>query len=233
MRETILALLIAKFSGVRKDVLNQLARTLALQVATDEEAKTLVDKLTDAQVKEYVKEFRADVDKEVSDSNKTYEANLKKKFDFVAKQTEPGGKGGKETEPDPTDISAIVKAAVAEAVKPFQEKLSGYEADSIAKSRLQALNEKLKDCKDENFKAQTLKDFARMSFKDDDDFNEYLTSKVTDIETANQGVADAELNKGAGSPLFSQKDENGISKEVADYVESLKPANNQFAGKEV
>lgn len=233
MKEKILALLIAKFSGVRKDVLNHMARTFALQVATEDDAKALVEKITDAQVNEYVKEFRADVDKEVSDSNKTFEANLKKKFNFVAKQTEPGGKGGKEDEPDPNDISAIVKAAVAEAVKPFQEKLSGYEADNIAKSRLQALNEKLKGCKDENFKAQTLKDFARMNFKDDEDFNEYLTGKATDIETANQGVADAELNKGAGSPLFSQKAESGISKGVADYVESQKPENTQFKGKEI
>lgn len=233
MKKTILALLVAKFQGVRKDALGVLAGVLALQATNEDEAKALVEKVTDAQVTEFAKDYRADVDKEVSDSNRTFEANLKKKFNFVAKQTEPGGKGGKEDEPDPNDISAVIKAAVAEAVKPFQEKLSGYEADNIAKSRLQALNEKLKGCKDENFKAQTLKDFARMNFKDDEDFNEYLTGKATDIETANQGVADAELNKGAGSPLFSQKEESGISKGVADYVESQKPENTQFKGKEI
>lgn len=233
MKEKILALLIAKFSGVRKDVLNHMARTFALQVATEDDAKALVEKITDAQVNEYVKEFRADVDKEVSDSNKTFEANLKKKYNFVAKQTEPGGKGGKEDEPDPNDISAVIKAAVAEAVKPFQEKLSGYEADNIAKSRLQALNEKLNGCKDENFKAQTLKDFQRMTFKDDADFNEYLTAKAADIETANQNVADNKLDNAGGSPLFSQKEESGISKAVAEYVESQKPGNNNFTGKEI
>lgn len=231
MRETILALLIAKFSGVRKDVLNHMARAFALQVATEDEAKTLVDKITDAQVNEFVKEVRADVDKEVSESNKTFEANLKKKFDFVAK-TEPGGGSGKKTI-DPTDISEIVKTAVAEAVKPFQEKLSAYDADNIAKSRLQALNEKLNGCKDENFKAQTLKDFQRMNFKDDADFNEYLTAKAADIETANQNVADDKLNNAGGSPLFSQKEESGISKDVADYVESQKPGKDNFTGKEI
>lgn len=78
MKERILALLIAKFSGVRKDGLTALARSLALQCATEDEAKALVDKLTDAQVGEFVKEYRADVDKEVSDSNKTFETNLKR-----------------------------------------------------------------------------------------------------------------------------------------------------------
>lgn len=232
MKENILALLIAKFSGVRKDVLTHMARAFALQVATEDEAKALVEKITDAQVNEFVKEVRADVDKEVSESTKTFEANLKKKFNFVAKQAEPGGKGGN-GEPDPNDISAVVKAAVAEAVKPFQEKLSGYEADNIAKSRLQALNEKLNGCKDENFKAQTLKDFARMNFKDDADFDEYLTGKATDIETANQNVADDKLSNAGGSPLFTQKEESGISKGVADYVESQKPEKAQFTGKEI
>ncbi len=230
MKERILALLIAKFSGVRKDGLTALARSLSLQCTTEDEAKALVDKLTDAQVGEFVKDYRADVDKEVSDSNKTFETNLKKKYDFVdkGKKVEPG-----DPKPDPNDISEVVKAAVAEAVKPFQEKLSGYEQGNLAKSRLQSLNEKLAECKDETFKAQTLKDFARMKFDTDDDFNEYLTEKVADIATANQTVADAALSNSGGSPLFTQKEESGVSKGVAEYVASQKPENNSFAGKEL
>lgn len=231
MRETILALLIAKFSGVRKDGLVALARSLALQCTTEDEAKALVDKFTDAQVNEFVKDYRADVDKEVSESNKTFETNLKKKFDLVQK-TEPGGKKNpKDTDPD--DIAAIVKAAVDAAVAPLNDKLNGYEAKTIAETRLQALNEKLNGCKDENFKAQTLKDFARMNFKDDADFNEYLTGKEADIVTANQNKADADLSNSGGSPLFAQKEESGISKGVAEYVESLKPENTTFKGKEI
>lgn len=231
MKETILALLIAKFSGVRKDGLVALARSLALQCTTEDEAKVLVDKFTDAQVNEFVKDYRADVDKEVSESNKTFETNLKKKFDLVQK-TEPGGKKNqKDTDTD--DIAAIVKAAVDAAVAPLNDKLNGYEAKTIAETRLQALNEKLNGCKDENFKAQTLKDFARMNFKDDADFNEYLTGKEADIATANQNKADTDLSNSGGSPLFSQKEESGISKGVAEYVESLKPENTTFKGKEI
>lgn len=231
MKETILALLIAKFSGVRKDGLVALARSLALQCTTEDEAKALVDKFTDAQVNEFVKDYRADVDKEVSESNKTFETNLKKKFDLVQK-TEPGGKKNqKDTDTD--DIAAIVKAAVDAAVAPLNDKLNGYEAKTIAETRLQALNEKLNGCKDENFKAQTLKDFARMNFKDDADFNEYLTGKEADIAAANQNKADTDLSNSGGSPLFSQKEESGISKGVAEYVESLKPENTTFKGKEI
>lgn len=227
MKEKILALLVAKFQGVRKDGLTALASALALQCTTEDEAKALVEKVTDAQVTEFVKDYRADVDKEVSESNKTFETNLRKKYDFKEKETEPGG--------DPTkkdDISAIVKAAVAEAVKPFQEKLSSYEADDVAKARLQALNEKLASCKDETFKAQTLKDFARMQFTDDNAFNEYLNEKATDIDTANQNVANLKLGNG-GSPLFGQKTESGISQGVSDFLESQKPETDNLSGKEL
>ena len=229
MKKTILALLVAKFQGARKDGLNVLAGILALQASTEDEAKALVEKITDAQVNEFIKDYRKDVDKEVSESNKTFETNLRKKYDFKEKEVEPGNKPSE----NPNDIAEIVKAAVAAAVKPFEEKLSGYETKNIADSRLAKLNEKLNDCKDETFKAQTLKDFARMSFATDDDFTQYLNDKSADIETANQNVANAALGGASGKPMFAQKNEDGISKGVADYVASQKPENDTFKGKEV
>lgn len=228
--QELLALLTAKFSGARKDGLTQLARMLALQCATKEEAEAIIEKLTDAQVSEFIKSFRADVDKEVSDGVKTSETNLRKKYDFKEKTnqpvTEPGG-GGTE------NIADIVKAAVAEAVKPYADRIATMESDNINKSRLQKLNEALSNCKDETFKAQTLKDFARMKFDDDSSFDEYLNDKTADIATANQTFADTNMGRSGGSPLFSNKGENGVSKAVADYVASKNPENNPFAGKEI
>lgn len=229
MKKTILALLVAKFQGARKDGLNVLASILALQASTEDEAKAIVEKITDAQVNEIIKDYRKDVDKEVSESNKTFEANLRKKYDFKEKEVEPGNEPSK----NPDDIAEIVKAAVAAAVKPFEEKLSGYETKNIADSRLAKLNEKLNDCKDETFKAQTLKDFARMTFATDDDFTQYLNDKTADIATANQNMANAALGGASGKPLFAQKGDDGISKGVADYVASQKPEANAFTGKEV
>lgn len=229
MKKTILALLVAKFQGARKDGLNVLAGILALQASTEDEAKALVEKITDAQVNEFIKDYRKDVDKEVSESNKTFETNLRKKYDFKEKEVEPGNDPSK----NPNDIAEIVKAAVAAAVKPFEEKLSGYETKNIADSRLAKLNEKLNECKDETFKAQTLKDFARMTFANDDDFTQYLNDKTADIATANQNVANAALGGASGKPLFAQKGDDGISKGVADYVASQKPENDTFKGKEV
>lgn len=233
MKEKILALLMAAFAGVRKDGLNQLARTIALQAATEDEAKTLVDKLTKAQVDEFVKEYRAEVDKEVSDGNKTYETNLKKKFDLVEKKTnEPGDGGNGNGGNGGDDIASKLDALLDAKLKPLQEKLSKYEQDGVAKTRLQSLTEKLSTCKDDNFKAQALKDFGRMNFNSDDEFNEYLTEKETAIATANQNVADAALG-GQGRPFFAQKADDGVSKGVAEYVASQKPDGDKLSGKEV
>lgn len=227
--QEILALLTAKFSGARKDGLTTLARTIALQCATLDEAKTIVDKLTDAQVGEFIKNYRADVDKEVTEGVKTSETKLRKKYnikdDHENPVVEPGDKG--------ENIADIVKAAVAEAVKPYADRIASMETDNLNKSRLQKLNEALASCKDATFKAQTLKDFARMQFADDSAFDEYLTDKTTDIAAANQAFADSSMRHSGGTPLFANKGESGVSKAVADYVASANPANNQFAGKEL
>lgn len=230
--QQILALLTAKFSGVRKDGLEHLARTLALQCANEEEAKNLIEKITDAQVNDFVKEYRKVVDREVSEAGKTLETNLKKKFDFVEKKTdpEPGGGGA---DPKPDDIATIVANAVAGAVKPLQDRLEKYEQGEVGKSRLQALQDKLSACKDETFKAQTLKDFGRMRFDDDNAFNEYLTEKEADIKIANQSVANAKLSQSAVAPMLAQKSENGVSKAVSDFIASQKPDANALSGKEV
>lgn len=230
--QEILALLIGKFSGVRKDGLEQMARTLALQCANIEEAKTLVEKITDAQVNDFIKEYRKIVDEEVSKGNKTFEANLKKKYDLVEKKTDPDPNGGS-SDPKPDDIATIVANAVAGAVKPLQDRLDKYEKGEVSKTRLQALQDKLAGCKDETFKAQTLKDFARMNFDSDDAFNEYLSEKEADVKIANQSVANAKLSEAGGAPQFGQKDEVGVSKAVSDFIASQKPEANALSGKEV
>lgn len=211
MKEKLFALLVAKFAGTRKDGLTQLARALSLQVATDEEAQALVDKLTNDQVDGFIKELRADVDKEVTESNKTFEGNLRKKYELVEKKEDPAP----DVDPTPKgdDIQAVIKTAIAEAVKPFQEKLTALEQGNVAKSRLQQLNDKLSTCKDEAFKAKALKDFARMRFDSDNEFTEYLTDTETDVTTINQNISDMGLGA-TGRPIAPTPSKTG--KEASD-----------------
>ena len=64
LQEQILALLVAKFQGVRKDGLQHLAAAIGLQVATIEEANGVVDKLTADKVSQYVTDWRKVADAE-------------------------------------------------------------------------------------------------------------------------------------------------------------------------
>ena len=229
--QQILALLQAKFAGVRKDGLAQLARMIALQVTSQEEAQALIDKLDVEKVTETVKDYRKDVDKEVSEANKTYEGNLKKKFKFVElDDPTPADDPTKKTNPD--DLQAAIKAAVAEVVKPLNDEIAALRGSKISESRLQMLTEKLGSCKDETFKAKVLKDFNRMSFTDDNAFNEYLTETETDIAAFNQGLANKGLGE-QGKPMFGQKNNDGVSSGVASFIQSQTEKENSLGGKEV
>lgn len=229
--QQILALLQAKFAGVRKDGLAQLARMIALQVTSQEEAQVLIDKLDVEKVTETVKDYRKDVDKEVSEANKTYEGNLKKKFKFVELDDQtPADDPTKKTNPD--DLQAAIKAAVAEVVKPLNDEIAALRGSKISESRLQMLTEKLGSCKDETFKAKVLKDFKRMSFTDDNAFNEYLTETETDIAAFNQDLANKGLGE-QGKPMFGQKNNDGVSSGVASFIQSQTEKENSLGGKEV
>lgn len=229
--QQILALLQAKFAGVRKDGLAQLARMIALQVTSQEEAQSLIDKLDVEKVNETVKEYRKDVDKEVSEANKTYEGNLKKKFKFVELENPtPADDPTKKT--DTNDLQAAIKAAVAEVVKPLNDEIAALRGAKISETRLQTLTEKLGSCKDETFKAKVLKDFNRMSFADDDAFNEYLTETETDIAAFNQDLADKGLGD-LGKPMFGQRNNDGVSAGVASFIQSQTAKENPLGGKEV
>lgn len=231
--DDITALLTNKFAGVRKDGLAHIARLIALQATTQEEAQALIDKMDADKVTETVREYRKNVDKEVTDATKTHEANLKKKFEFKEKGGQPdeSGNPGNTKPDDPSDVASIIKAAVAEAVKPLQEKLAGFEGEQVTKTRLQTLEGKLKDMP-ENFKAKVMKDFKRMNFEDDESFSEYLTETESDIAAFNQELADRGLGQ-QPKPLMGK-----AAKEGADLGKTIAEKRNSnssegIKGKEI
>ena len=234
MRDKILALLIAKFAGVRKDGLAQLAASMSLQAEKEEDATAIVERLTLEKVDDFVKDWRKDVDKEVSESNRTYEGNLKKKYDFVEKK---GKEPGKDPDPnkstDPTDIASIVNNAVMAAVEPLQQKLASFESGKTAEARLQLLQGKFKDKNlPETFTSQKVKDFKRINFESEEAFAEYLNELDTDIAAFNQELADKGLS-GQSKPLFGSKTADGVSSSVKEFVEGKSEGSGALTGKEI
>ena len=229
MFEKIIELLTSKFTGIRKDAIEMLARNLALQCDNDDDVTAAIGKLTDEKVNEFVKGYRSQVDKEVSASISANEKNLRKKYDFVEKKID--GNEPKKTEGnDANDISAIINAAIAKAIEPFQNEISNLKQENTSKSRLQQVNEKLNACKNDVYKNQMLKAYQKMAFADDDKFNEYLTELDSDIAEANQSFANDSLR--GVKPLKSEVNNDGVSKAVSDFISS-QSTDSAFAGKKI
>lgn len=227
MFEKLFQLLQSKHAGVRKDGLRQLARSLALQVETEEEATEIVEKLTDEKVSNFVKEFRSEVDKEVSEGNKTFETNLKKKYDLKPKgqKTTETVETPKEEEGGPTDIAAIIREEVNKALAPLQQ-------EKTFNTRFQQLKEHAEKCKDETLKSTLLGDFRLMNFESDEQFNEHLENVSQRVEQANQTIANSALNS-MGTPIFSEKAPDGVSSSVTSFIEEQKEGGGELSGKEV
>ena len=229
MFEKIIELLTAKFTGIRKDAIEMLARNIALPCDNDDDVTAAIGKLTDEKVNDFVKGYRSQVDKEVSASISANEKNLRKKYDFVEKKID--GNEPKKTEGnDANDISAIINAAIAKAIEPFQNEISNLKQENTSKSRLQQVNEKLNACKNDVYKNQMLKAYQKMAFADDDKFNEYLTELDSDIAEANQSFANDSLR--GVKPLKSEVNNDGVSKAVSDFISS-QSTEGAFAGKKI
>lgn len=227
--EQMIALLMGRFSGVRKDGLAQLAKSLLLQVTTDEEAQALVEKISDQQVTEFVKDWRKEVDSEVNKGIDTY----KKKNPAQKKEEEKDDNPDPPKTTDPADIATIVSNAIAAQLKPLQDELSNYKAADVNKQRRATLEGKLKDAP-EKFRSKILKDYDRMNFENDDVFNEYLTETETDLTEFNQDLANQGLGRfpKPGQGGFGKTDE--VPAEVAAFINSQKPESaNNLGGKEV
>lgn len=235
MKEEILALLLAAFAGVRKDGLSQLASVLAMQVKTKEEANEVIGKLTADQVSAFVSEWRKEADAEIEKANQTREANLRKKYDFVEKKPDDGNGGNPPTPPtgalDAKAVQNMITEAVKAATQELQSEVASLKGSATTASRRAMLEKELSDVP-ESYKAKVLKDFDRMTFGDEDAFNEYLNDTKTDVATFGQELADKGL-AGQGRPMFGKTDNNGVSVGVASYIKETTDPTKGLGGKEV
>ena len=236
MDKRLLELLNAKFlgKGVRKDGLEQLASSLSMTVSTDEEAQALVDKLTDEQVTAFVKDWRKVVDSEVNRGVETFRKKNEKTDDPAPPDPTPAGG---EASNDPQDIATMVQNAVKAAVEPLQQKLSAFEGQTVAERRNKAFTDALANAP-ESFKEKAVRDFARMNFKDDEDFAAFVTDTENDLAKFNQELSDR-ANGGYRRPMVGSGGSGGKEEEPSAGVKqflaerSSEGGNGGLGGKEV
>ena len=226
--EHLLELLRQKFSGVRQDVLAQLAAMLAMVATTEDEQTATVEKLTPAQVEAFGKDYRKTVDKEVSDGTKTFEENLKKKYDLVEK-------GKKEPPTPPTPPTPPAKTeddkweerfkAQQKTIDELKGTIAGMQKDSVNKVRSTKYGEILNGCKDGNLKAILERQLPLLQTLDDTAFDTELEKLRGDVDKSNQLFAERSLP----TQVVTKKtvDDKQVSSAMKAYVEKMNGKTNE------
>lgn len=184
MKAQALEALKAKFVGVSEAILSRIAEKIAKTAKTQEEVTTAVEGVTIQQVLESYGDSRATEAQQTAVTNYEKKHGLKdgKKVENGGgdpnpkpKEGENGGNGGG------GDLAAQIAAAIAAEMKPLKDELAAMKGEKTATSRKSALNKVLEGAP-EKIRLRYEKDFARMTFNDDEDFNAWIGEITPDVE---------------------------------------------------
>ena len=221
MKTKILDALKPKFEGVSDAILERIATKLAKTVKTEDDVTTAVEGVTFQQVLESYGDSRAT--EAAKTAVKNYETQHKLKDGKKVDDVEPNDDGKKKEGDDNTDVPEWAKEFI-EANKRLKEELDTLKGEKTSNTRKTALTEVIKGLPTE-LQSRYEKDFARLNFKDDDDFNSWLEDTKKDVEGINVKMS------AFSSPLggqFGNKDEHGVSKLVKDkFAEAKAQAEKQ------
>lgn len=147
----------------------------------------------------------------ISKKNKSGQRNGNKK------STKPKDEDADEDESD--DTPAWAKGLISSFEK-VSERVSALEKGNVSKSRKARLEEVLKDTG--NFGKRRLKEFDRIkdTFKNDDEFEEYIDEITEDLESYNQERANEGLGK-VGAPGASTTGKKDITPSKEDEAKPL------------
>lgn len=190
-----------KFEDVEDEVISRVSVAAAKTVKTEDEADAWIEKQTVHTL------YKSYADSRVTDaankSVKTYEEKYGLKDGKKVKKDDDDDEGGegKNKHTDGDDMPAWAKA--------LTEEVKALRSDKTKNTRRSSLAEALKDVKDEN-KADFLKLYDRMSFKDDEDFNNWLENDVK--EFAEKAIKQQKVDEGRVSAPKAGRTDN--SKEI-------------------
>jgi hypothetical protein len=185
MKQKILDALKAKFTGVSDNILNRIAEKLAKTVTKEDDVQAAVDAVTLQQV------IDGEADRRATDATQTAVTNYEKKHSLKeGKPVEGGGEGKSKQQPEggagqqnqqPNNDTPEWAKAILETNKKLEERLARIEGEKTTTSRKTTLNKVLEGAP-EKIRLRYEKDFVRMDFKDDEDFNGWISEITPDME---------------------------------------------------
>ena len=192
MFEKILAGLKTKFPGVDSKILERIAKKKAETTTKEEEVKTVVDGVTFQSILESEGDRRAD------EAQKTAVTNYEKKYKLKdGKPTEPQEPPHKTNTDEPPQGGAWEQVMeklnkMEQTNNELQQRLNGFETEKLGNQRKQKF-EALFEGASDKLKERYMRNYDRLSFKDDEDFNGWLDTQKPFIDE------DIKTEKAAGA----------------------------------
>lgn len=190
MRQAIIAALKTKFEGLNDATYGRIADKMISsgKVKTVDDVANAVAEVTLQQIFDFNGDSRADEAQKTTVKNYEKKHNLKdgkpvKDGNDSKEQSGASTGGGAASEAGSSDddsVKALLKQ-VLDGQKSINDRLDGIDREKTANSRQTQLAEILKNAP-QSVKSRYEKDFARMSFKDDDEFAGWLAELTPDIE---------------------------------------------------
>lgn len=212
MNKIILEALTAKFEGVNAEILTRVAEKLATKATTEEEAKALAEGVSFQDLLDRYADYRVQ--------------------QASSKQPKPAPQEPKPTpapqEPkqpnEPSDV-------LPEWAKELKAELESYKAQEANAKRLGKLKDILKELP-ESLRGRYERDFSRLTFKDDEDFTQWVEELTPDVSSI------LEDYKKMGGSVTNPKGGGGnqeptISAELQKKIDEAKAqqgANNPVKG---
>jgi hypothetical protein len=213
MKTKALEALKTKFEGVSDAILSRVADKIAKTATNEEEVTTAVEGVTFQQLLESYGDSRA------TEATQSAVTNYEKKHGLkegkkVEKQAEKKSEEKKTDDDTPEWVKQLM-----ESNKALTDRIAKLEGDKTATTRKSALAKVLEKAP-EKIRTRYEKDFARMNFADDDDFNAWVEEITPDVEgIANDFASKGGVvgrPKGGGSATVSGKDNPALQARIAE-----------------
>ena len=212
MNKIILEALTAKFEGVNAEILTRVADKLATKATTEEEAKALAEGVSFQDLLDRYGDYRA-------------QQASSKQPKPAPQEPKPAPAPQEPKQPnEPSDV-------LPEWAKELKKELESYKAQEANAKRLGKLKDILKELP-ESLRGRYERDFSRLTFKDDEDFTQWVEELTPDVSSI------LEDYKKMGGSVTNPKGGGGnqeptISAELQKKIEEAKAqqgANNPIKG---
>ena len=221
MNKIILEALTAKFEGVNAEILTRVADKLATKATTEEEAKTLAEGVSFQDLLDRYADYRV----QQASSKQPKPAPQEPKPAPAPQEPKPAPAPQEPKQPnEPSDV-------LPEWAKELKAELESYKAQEANAKRLGKLKDILKELP-ESLRGRYERDFSRLTFKDDEDFTQWVEELTPDVSSI------LEDYKKMGGSVTNPKGGGGnqeptISAELQKKIDEAKAqqgANNPIKG---